>query len=273
MKSSRLVVAVVLVHVLAIGGVVVMQGCQMRQPEVVQPPPPAPVPLPPPQVTPPPLPPLQPAVPVPTAPPPGRVYEVQPGDMLSKIAARFGVSVRDIVELNNIKDPNKIRVGQKLVLPEYAREQPVAPAKPKKPVPEGAQTYTVQAGDTLSKIAARYGTTVSALREANQISGDKIIVGQKLVIPGAKAEKPAEKPAKKPKEEVAPPAPPPAEPAMPAPQTTVVEPPLDYVVQPGDTIDSLAKQFLVRKDQILQLNNLPENAVLQPGQKIKIPIQ
>ena len=44
-------------------------------------------------------------------------YAVQPGDTLSKIAARFGVTVAAIVEANDIKDPNKIEVGQVLVIP------------------------------------------------------------------------------------------------------------------------------------------------------------
>ncbi|MBU1908597.1 MAG: LysM peptidoglycan-binding domain-containing protein, partial [Verrucomicrobia bacterium] len=267
-------------------------GCETRRPTAEQSAPPAP-PLPPrPDSLPPPAskPVFQPPVPVEPAPAAiepgsGRLYEVQNGESLSKIASRFGVSTRELVELNKIKDPNHIRAGQKIVLPEYASSQPQAPSKPKAKAKaaaaEGAEGYTVQAGDSLSKIAVKHGTTVSALREANNLTGDKILVGQKLVIPGGKAakkDKAKEKePEKKAEESV-----PATEPtvAPPPPEAPVVESsprlggeeqPMDYVVQPGDTIESIAKMYIIRKEQIMQLNNLSEGAELKPGQKIKVP--
>jgi LysM repeat protein len=48
---------------------------------------------------------------------------------------------------------------------------------------EPAQTYTVQSGDTLYEIAQMYGTTVSALKSANNLTSDAILVGQVLSIP------------------------------------------------------------------------------------------
>jgi len=49
--------------------------------------------------------------------PAGTTYEVQPGDTLSSIAARYDVTVEDLVKANDIVDPNLIKVGQKLVIP------------------------------------------------------------------------------------------------------------------------------------------------------------
>lgn len=297
MKSSVLIAAVVGIHVLAVGGVVIMQGCETRRVTVDQAPPPAP-PMPPGPETAPvpaPRPVLRPPVPVEPAPSvmepgSGRTYEVQNGDSLSKIAGKFGVGTRELAELNKIKDPNQIRMGQKLILPDYAKEQPASASKPKAKakvaVPEGAETYTVQAGDMLSKIAVKYGVKVAELREANGLAGDKIIVGQKLVIPGGKTEKKekakdAKKDEEKKTEDVAPaPAPaaepivtpaPPVEPAAAAPLLQGEEPPMEYTVQPGDTVDKIAKMYIIRKEQILQLNNLSEGAELKPGQKIKLP--
>ncbi|HOW97844.1 MAG TPA: LysM peptidoglycan-binding domain-containing protein [Kiritimatiellia bacterium] len=299
MKSSVLIAAVVGIHVLAVGGVAIMQGCETRRVVTEQPPPPAP-PMPPKAETlpaPVPKPVFQPPVPVEPAPSvmepgAGRTYEIQNGDSLSKIAARFGVSTRELADLNKIKDPNNIRIGQKLVLPDYAKDQPASSSKPKAKakvaVPEGAETYTVQAGDMLSKIAVKYGVKTADLRAANNLSGDKIIVGQKLVIPGAKAEKKEQPKDAAPKaEEAAPLAEPPPAPATEpvmappapvtepaasaAPQLQGEEPPMDYTVQPGDTVDSIAKMYIIRKEQILQLNNLTEGAELKPGQKIKLP--
>lgn len=59
------------------------------------------------------------------------------------------------------------------------------------PLLAGETTYTVRRGDTLSEIARRHGTTVAALRQRNRLKGDRILVGQKLVLPGGVATAPA----------------------------------------------------------------------------------
>lgn len=94
-----------------------------------------------------------------------QTYTVQRGDTLSEIAARFGTTVSELVRLNNIADRDRIYVGQVLVLPG-----------------DGCvDTYVVQSGDTLSGIAARYGTTVARLAGINGIRNtDRIYVGQVL---------------------------------------------------------------------------------------------
>ena len=218
----------------------------------------------------------------------GKTYVVCKGDSLSGIAQRFGVSARELASINGVKDANKIRVGQKIVLPDYASVKPGAaaprPVAAQAPAPPaaGGSLYVVQAGDSLSKIASKQGVKLSALREANagKIKGDRILVGQKLAIPGKAAPAAAEPVATPTVEPVAapveapavepPPAPDPAA-AAPALSAPGQEQPLDYTVQPDDTVDSIARLFIVRKEDIMKLNNITDPASLKPGQRIKIP--
>ena len=242
------------------------------------------------------------------------VYVVKNGDSLSKIAAAHGVSSRELAELNQISDPNKVRIGQKLILPDHSKpsqsqpgEKSAAPAAKAaaKSAPVSGDAYVVKAGDALSKIAALHGVKTKDLMAANNITdANKIRVGQKLAIPGGKAAaktepaKTEEKPAEQPKVEeakvevpveaaaVSAPAPVPvavpvveaAVEVAPAPEGAVAAPApegqeamLDYTVQDGDTAEGIARLFVVRKDDILRVNNVPAGEDVKPGQKIKIP--
>lgn len=102
-------------------------------------------------------------------------YTVKFGDTLNSISRVYGVSVQALMAANNIYNPNLIYAGQTLCIPGSA---PVPP-----PPPCGTY-YTVQWGDTLSKIAARYGTTVQAIMYANNIANPNwIYAGMILYIP------------------------------------------------------------------------------------------
>ncbi len=112
-------------------------------------------------------------------------YVVSPGDTLTAIAARYGVSTSALARANGISNPNRIYVGQKLVIPgaSNAGSSPAAPKPPSQAPATG--TYIVQAGDTLSKIAARYGTTVQKLMSLNGLTNPNLIwVGQRLKVTG-----------------------------------------------------------------------------------------
>lgn len=108
-------------------------------------------------------------------------YVVQAGDTLAAIARRFGTTVGKLLELNNLSNPDIISIGQKLLLPPGSTAvQPVATTAAGSP----AQTYIVQSGDTLTKIAAKFGVTAQRIQNANNLADpDRIYPGQVLVIP------------------------------------------------------------------------------------------
>jgi LysM repeat protein len=110
------------------------------------------------------------------------LYTVRPGDTLFGIAVRFNVSVAAIMAANGLSNANLIFSGQQLRIPTGPGPVPV----PTNPPPSSGGTYIVQPGDWLSKIAARFGVSVSAIMAANGITNpNRIFVGQRLIIPGA----------------------------------------------------------------------------------------
>lgn len=98
-------------------------------------------------------------------------YTVERGDTLGKIARDHDVSVADLVDANNIPNPDLIRIGQVLIIPGEEGEPEVV--------------HVVVRGDTLGKIASKYGSTVSALVDVNQIANANLIrIGQNIVVSG-----------------------------------------------------------------------------------------
>jgi len=107
------------------------------------------------------------------------IYTVQLGDTLASIAQQQGVTLSALINANGIGDPDLLWVGQKLLIPG-------PPEGDSLPIPAISQTrYTVQPGDTLGAIAARFGATAAAIARVNRItSPDLIYVGLELAIPG-----------------------------------------------------------------------------------------
>lgn len=110
--------------------------------------------------------------------------------------------------------------------------------------PNGSpEPYVVQAGDTLFSIAQRFHTTVAALKKLNNLTGDTIQVGQKLVVPATESASPA---------------------AVPAPAST-------YIVQNGDTLYRIALRYGTTPRALMELNGIPNPNLIAPGQALAIP--
>jgi LysM repeat protein len=112
-------------------------------------------------------------------------HKVRPGETLSSIAQRYGVSVRAIQQENGLRG-TFIRAGQTLRIPTASggsKTKP-APSTSTKNPPSGTRSHIVRPGESLWSIAQQYRTTVEALRRLNNLSPSQAIhPGQKLLIP------------------------------------------------------------------------------------------
>jgi len=172
------------------------------------------------------------ATPQPTT---GTSYTVRWGDTLFSIARRFGTTVEAIKEANDLSS-DLIIVGQKLTIPG-------ATGAPPETVPPSTRpkVHIVQPGENLFRIALGYGTTVDAIAQANDIVNPWFIyVGQKLIIPSTGAPSPG-----------------------PTPKT--------YVVQPGDTLYSIAVRYNTTVQALMVANNLASPNLIFVGQILKVP--
>ena len=119
-------------------------------------------------------------------------YTLRRGDTLSKVARRLGVPMDALARANGIADVNKVRAGQKLVVPspDAPGDRDAAAAAPATVPVSSSRPATVlgrhqvQAGETLSEIAKQYGTTVRELQQLNDLANpNRVRVGRALVVP------------------------------------------------------------------------------------------
>ncbi len=163
-------------------------------------------------------------------------YVVQAGDTLSSIAQRNHVSLLALARANGIANINLVQIGRVLLIP----------------VPEQTTWYRIRWGDTLSGIAARYGTTVSAIRSMNPTLGTYLIAGRSLRIcspcsSGATYQV--------------------ASPQTASPRTSRNT----HIVQPGETLGSIAARYGLTTSTLMDANNLTNPNFLRIGEALTVP--
>ncbi|HQD33920.1 MAG TPA: LysM peptidoglycan-binding domain-containing protein [Bacteroidales bacterium] len=158
------------------------------------------------------------------------VHVVKSGETLSGIASKYGVSVNNIKNWNNLSS-DKISIGQKLI---------INPTKQTSSKTETQQIHVVKSGETLSGIASKYGVSVNNIKNWNNLSSDKISIGQKLIINPTKQ------------------------------TSSKTETQQIHVVKSGETLSGIANKYNTTVDAIKKANNLKSNKIYV-GQKLKIP--
>jgi membrane-bound lytic murein transglycosylase D len=131
-----------------------------------------------------------PAIPTWVAPTPSYVvHRVRKGESLSVIATRYRTSVSAIMAMNGLKRSSYIKQGWKLKVPTSQRSYRKKPSVVQTAHLNGdSSAYVVRKGDSLWKIATRFGTTTKVLQSINQLPSTRLDVGQILAIPKSSAD-------------------------------------------------------------------------------------
>jgi LysM repeat protein len=117
-------------------------------------------------------------------------YKIAKGDTFATLATKFGVKAKEIQDANPGVDPKRLQIGQTIHIPApsaTATGSSVGGTSAGIGTATAEQTYKVKSGDTLTTIARHFGVTVKALRSANNLTSDRITVGQTLKIPAKPA--------------------------------------------------------------------------------------
>ena len=175
-----------------------------------------------------------------------RSYRVRSGDSLSAIASRFGISTGRLARANGVADPGRLVVGRLLHVPTRSIVKRTVTTRP-----VNASRHTVVAGETLSQIAERAGTTVERLVALNRLrSVNSVFVGQVLQVPAAQV---ATTPA-----------------SVPAAATTEASA-RSYTVQAGDSLGSIAAKSSTGVGAILRLNSIKDPNQIIAGTVLRLP--
>lgn len=182
-------------------------------------------------------------------------HTVKVGDTLNKIAATYQTTVANLVKTNGISNPNLIIVGQTLTVRGTSSTTATSTSDSTSTTDTTTtSTYTVKSGDTVAKIAAAYGVSVSDIKSWNSLSNvNLILVGQTLSVKGATSTATTQQTTQ-----------------TAASATTTATATGTYTVKSGDTLSKIASQLGTTVANIQSLNNLSNVNVLYVNQTLKV---
>lgn len=182
-------------------------------------------------------------------------HTVKVGDTLNKIAATYQTTVANLVKTNGISNPNLIIVGQTLTVRGTSSTTATSTSDSTSTTDTTTtSTYTVKSGDTVAKIAAAYGVSVSDIKSWNSLSNvNLILVGQTLSVKGATSTATTQQTTQ-----------------TAANSTTTATATGTYTVKSGDTLSKIASQLGTTVANIQSLNNLSNVNVLYVNQTLKV---
>lgn len=201
-------------------------------------------------------------------------YTVVKGDTVSGIAKRYGLSVTAVLARNGLRATSLIYPGQVLQLTSAPAAAVAATPVATAPAPAAPGSYVIARGDTVSRIAARFGVATQAVLSANGLTWSSIIYpGQKLVIPGTAPVLAATPVSSVTPAPAAAPAPAPAATPAPAPAPAAAAAPVNgsYVIQTGDNVSRIAAKFGVSLQAVLDANGLTRSSIIYAGRTLVIP--
>ncbi len=193
----------------------------------------------------------------------GRVYhEVKAGQSFWAIAVAYKITIADLEKWNNLSRDNKLLTGQRLFIPGsstegYATPTPVGMIQVSAPDADGRIVHTVQAYNTLIKIAEAYATSVDKIVAYNSLQLDwPLQIGQKLVIdPGHFTPSPTPRPLT------------PIERLTPEGDGRYY-----HTVSSGETLSWISSYYGVPLNDLMAWNGLDASSVIQPGEKLLLRV-
>ena len=175
-------------------------------------------------------------------------HAVRKGDTLGGVAKKYGTTVTALTQANNISAKKALQVGQSLIIPVSGASPKAAQTTAAAAKPGPGTAYTVRKGDTLGKIAARYGVSVSELQGWNKLASTQIAVGKKLVVAAAA----------------------PKAPVKTAADSTSALRKVVHQVKVGETLNKIATAYKTTVNAIRAWNKQDDLSVLHPGDRITI---
>ena len=182
-------------------------------------------------------------------------YTVRGGDTLSRIAGQFNTTVNKLATLNDIRNVNRIYVGQRLLVrqPAEQQQQQTTPKRTETNTTTNSNTYTVKSGDTLSGIAGKFNTTYTQLAQLNHISNPNVIhVGQVLTLHQTTAQNTTNHQESQQNKQV----------------TTSANG--TYTVKSGDTLSQIAARFNTTTSALASTNHISNPNLIEVGQQLRI---